>query len=1658
MRPVLPLRFETIQVLRETATSSTFVATDHLLARNNVVVKAIRKGNFTHDLEKVIDVFACFRGLRHPHIAGILDAGLTPKGDLFYVRDFAPASELFARKDMELLNVLLGAVDFLHSVGHVHGSIKPTNVLAASNSVQLADPWIPQSFKQPSAETEIRFSAPEVLKGGPRTIESDLYSVGALLYRFFSGRDLFDDADTETLINRHIWASPRPLTSISYVSRTIADIVEALIQKDPALRKPAFESLKSELRFQPVAATRAPAFGIAEPLAKAEQFLQPNPERLRVLVVEAPVGFGKTRFLEELRHRMAFTQPKLVFSTCPPISRSPYITVAQWILSLHDRHCSSFDDLSVKRLQAFVAGTQEPSRQQNTDRIVQDLVDTIGLIVQKSPIALLFDETDRANKKISSLVGAVIARALRLPTNLIVTVRHESLAVATLSAQASDLGSNFQHITVDALTPVAGAAMASHLETDSDRRPVAQEKAGGNPLFLEEYCKHPVPDISARVQRTLANLVDALPEETRHVAEVLSLFERPVHHLILSQVAQMPSTDLERHLSYLERIGLCDSTPSIRQGDGRTSLQSRIPGARATRLHALCYETLRNSETDKETLALHAYYGGLFEQASGLCLEAARLAYARRDYKTNIRFFELAEECCGKSSACLQPTPESTISVARSRAVLGDPAQARAMLRSLLELPTVQEQPELLSSIYEVSASPSIEPSNTDRIRFLNLAISVLPTSHSRLGRLYGTLAASLILPGRLNEAEIALDKAEKQGGVGPDYGADHIRGMIQYNRGDFRNAANTLMQSDFKVGNAAVLKTNLAITLEHLGRLREAEKLQTEALRDAESMGLPGIVLCLGNLGSMKTKLGLLNEAHSLFGKASQLEKASRGKVVIAGSIIYSDEAAHWVERGHYQKAIECLDQLKLAGSGSHHDSFQFLSPRCEISLAFGDFNTVASFLDESRAFGSHGGFFDIERLLIQIRLEKPSERVIKDLKRAVETSLTLETRYQQCRLLIALASISSALGDDDSARIAATNALDIAREHGYKLLAAHALIRKGLAERDNTQRLSGLMDCLQQASNMDLQPLLARCAFHIGLLHSSWGDYAAARDYFYRSFSTTTRMAEGLSAYNRKRFLSSPLHRETHQRLDDATARSREFLSALREPIGKDDLFFRGLYRLTSILRVTASPSSVVTTLIDSLKHCIPLTAVVVSHKGADITVHSTMENVPDGMKQRAIGALNRGDNRTSFGIVEREGGRGVAVWVPIPSFSMRAGIYIECPPRLAALDEQEIQFLTVAATVVAKTLDQTVDRRQETIVDSTDEFHGIVGSSHLMRRVFTEIEIAAHNSASVLIEGESGTGKEVVAKVIHAQSARSKGPFVPVDCGALPEGLIEAELFGARKGAFTGAAEDRPGLFESADCGTIFLDEISNASPALQTRLLRVLQEREVRRVGDTKGRSVDVRLIAATNRSLEALVKKGEFRQDLLFRLKVLHIQLPPLRTRREDIPLLATTFLKRLNTLNQTRKSFGADVLNDLALHDFPGNVRELQNVIERSFYASPEQMIATAVLQKANASGGDLEDEMEGWFRDLTDGRKSFWTAVHDSYKRRDISRERVLALVDLGLRSTQGNYKAVASMFKIREADYRRFMDFLRRNNCLLDFRPYRRAEIRPSDRKGAK
>jgi two-component system NtrC family response regulator len=301
--------------------------------------------------------------------------------------------------------------------------------------------------------------------------------------------------------------------------------------------------------------------------------------------------------------------------------------------------------------------------------------------------------------------------------------------------------------------------------------------------------------------------------------------------------------------------------------------------------------------------------------------------------------------------------------------------------------------------------------------------------------------------------------------------------------------------------------------------------------------------------------------------------------------------------------------------------------------------------------------------------------------------------------------------------------------------------------------------------------------------------------------------------------------------------------------------------------------------------------------------ITGHGSVETAVEAMKQGAYDFLTK----------------------PFPADTLR--LTLERAARMAKLQRE--------------------NRELRRAVERTFAFENLVGSSVAMRRMYELLELVAPSPSTVLICGETGTGKELVARAVHYNSPRGEGPFVTVNCGALPESLVEAELFGHRKGAFTGADTNRRGKFESADGGTLFLDEVGEIPLRLQPKILRAIQTGEIDRIGEDRQTRVDVRIVAATNRDMEQMLSDGSFRQDLYYRLAVVQITVPPLRERREDIPLLAEHFLSKFGARSgRQRLRFPPETFQLFNRYAWPGNVRELENVVERMVVLSRDDTLA----------------------------------------------------------------------------------------------------------------
>ena len=358
-----------------------------------------------------------------------------------------------------------------------------------------------------------------------------------------------------------------------------------------------------------------------------------------------------------------------------------------------------------------------------------------------------------------------------------------------------------------------------------------------------------------------------------------------------------------------------------------------------------------------------------------------------------------------------------------------------------------------------------------------------------------------------------------------------------------------------------------------------------------------------------------------------------------------------------------------------------------------------------------------------------------------------------------------------------------------------------------------------------------------------------------------------------------------------------------------------------------------------------------------------------------------------------------------VPLIVLERKLGaIYLYSDEPGANFNENHLQLATAIAAIAAVAIEnarhfETLENENKRLLNEADLEHNIVGESPLLQRDFQLISKVAPTDSTVLISGESGTGKELAARAIHRNSKRSEKPFIAVNCAALAESLLESELFGHEKGAFTGALVQKKGRLEMADSGTIFLDEIGDLSPGLQTKLLRVLQEREFERVGGNHTIKIDVRVVAATNRNLEAAIAQSEFRQDLYFRLNVVELKMPPLRERAEDIPLLANYFARKYaDKCNRRIAGISPEAKKLLMSYDWPGNVRELENAIERAVVLGTTDRIL----------GDDLPEAVLDY--DVTSSGETT-SNYHDS-----VVRTKKKMITD-AIKQANGNYTAAARL-----------------------------------------
>jgi DNA-binding NtrC family response regulator len=802
--------------------------------------------------------------------------------------------------------------------------------------------------------------------------------------------------------------------------------------------------------------------------------------------------------------------------------------------------------------------------------------------------------------------------------------------------------------------------------------------------------------------------------------------------------------------------------------------------------------------------------------------------------------------------------------------------------------------------------------------------------------------------------------------------------------------------------------------------------------------MGLRwGEACALSNLATFKTKLGALSEAERLFRQAKTTAKTYPGN---RGGILHGiegEEGPFKAVLGDYRQALAQLIRAARCRLLFQNERLQFQISLCNVLIDLGRTRAATRLLGRIHQ-ATHGSRLNVVQFaFVASRTEKDPAVAAGLLREAITIAHDSKLIYEECKLKLEYCrrTITGNLPDTCSAEL--LDAESIAKANGYIPQQIDALVLRGALAPSLIISKELYSEAFLLSRHHGSSLVQAYIAYALANTLECGSQFVPARRWYLRSCSLISRITEGVSGSLKRSFLRS--HKWASACLGkirkSAVATDNPRFDLPSELTGKASIYFRTLHEISELSRLKDSPLEFFSEVANIIARLTTWDAFVIEYGNPDPQIKKCIGK--SGRHSTESVAFIGIDSAQHFDHLPWR--RRDSMWLPCGSHTPRVGLYLKFKK---AASETDGQFLSVLQRVLEEGL-STVGAKTSFVDRAADARWGdLVGSSDAFAQLCKEILRASAHAANVLIQGETGTGKELVAKAIHDRSHRRIKRFVPVDCGAIPDGLFESEIFGIRRGSFTGSDRDRKGLAEEADGGTLFLDEIANLSLQSQAKLLRFVQEKAIRRLGSTAEHALDVRILAASNVALSQLVREGKFREDLYFRLGTVVIHVPPLSSRTSDVVPLAEHFLHSLNAQNKTNKSFSVKTLSELSRRHFPGNVRELRNLVERCFYSSD-----TRILELPGEAREQQLRNIEGWFREVTTGNRSFWSSIYVDYRQRRISRQDMRSLIDHGLRVTNGYYKALAKRFNITVSEYRRFMDFLRRNDCLLDFRPYRRS-----------
>lgn len=1526
--------------------------------------------------------FRTLARLHHPCLIDVYDYGILPAGDPYFTMEYFEGEGIhrrfqaldaaarmipFAARALDLLDALA----YVHAAGIVHGDIKSSNVLVQGDALRLLDFGLSALVRTAGGISgTLEYMAPELVRGERATVLSDLYALGVVWFEMLTGTVPFEGTPDEILRAQMNDLAPAVIDRNPHVPRAVSDIVARMLVKEPHRRWQRCEEIADALA---KAIDRDTQHRAARSGARSARQWVPvalvgrTAERTRLngatgcVRITGDHGMGATRFVRE------YVVDRMVAGA----------TVA---------HVQCTDHTTVR--DCYAAICPAPGANGATvEELALRAADEVTECGSRAGIAVVIDDLERAEPSVRAFLADVSARTRSAAGVTFVTVDRatrppsESCDIElTLTGLApDDVAAVLRERYGDAPFTIPLAARLVAITGGNIGMIVmtvhALERTGGIAFGAGTWrCAADIAtltlpeDLGASLRAAYG--IDLLMAEpvAGDVLRAAVFAREPLTIEMIEHVVQAGAGQVRQAVSRLVESGILERRGVVGSADMRVAFTgaplrdaaaTRAEGQRTRNIHRALAAVLRDHDAPPTVWAEHVFLAG-DAAAAVSALESAGDEYRRQfAARSAAASYAQAVQAARQSKTAPAVIGALLLKSAAAAGMDGDRAAEGDAVQEAIVVASTAGDSGLLGRAYLREAE------------YLTATGDVARAERSaERGRAAAHEAGDPALEARCTAA-LAIT-FQRRGDA--HHFLEHARTAVAMFRAAHLHEDAASIQIDVGFTHALFLNQPES-ALEEFEEARRGFEQAGSTRGVARAVGSAGLAHYM--LGRFEDSLRALETAHELFvtvgdlrGQTSALANQSRSLLVLRR---YPDAVARATnaialavrirDRFAEQRALETLgaayDRL-----GQYERAREALSRAYALAQEIGNRAAEASSLQLTGTVMLHRGQFDHARRAL-------------DQAREIADALNETDARVSVRLWLADLALRQPMPDAVSAKEHITEAekhLVAGGRHGresglLQLRAESALLENNLVE---ARRFAA--EALRAASE---HPESDEEPHNVWLTHfkvfERSGDYATAKQSLDRAYALLLTAADRIADEQLRRGYLENI--PEHVAIIDAYRRMKS--PPLNVMPAANELMLRRLYDISRALNSVLDLTEVLNRLVDNALE------VLHAERGLIFLFDEQEERLRLSVARNVDASTIEDASRISEGILTDVFQRGKPV-VTLnaggdPRFRDRASVvnfqlttvfcvplmlreriigslYVDSRRTPTGTDENTatVEFLEAFANLAAVAIDNA--RLHEKLreenkylrkeVEERYAFENIIGSAPAMKRVYELMRGALRGDSPVLIEGESGTGKELVGRAIHFNSKRKHGKFVAVDCGALPETLLDSELFGHKKGSFTGAIDDKVGFFEEANGGTIFLDEITNTSIAFQAKLLRVIQEGEVRRVGDAVARTVDVRVIAATNKVLQEEIRAQRFREDLFYRLNVIPIRLPALRERKEDIPFLVDFFLKRyVERLQSGIRGISGDLMNVFVNADWRGNVRELENTIHRMLiYASGETL------------------------------------------------------------------------------------------------------------------